>query len=221
MSVVKTAVIEPYLQEVWERKGTDLLFTATAPPLMRVDGELIPIPDVDPLEPAEVAKIVSSLLGKSLHDEFKLRKELDFSFNWGDEARFRGNAFLQRGTVALALRLIPLAIPTFDELGLPAVVERFVTLPQGLVLVTGPTGSGKSTTLASMLDYINEHRSCHILTIEDPIEYLHQHKRSAVNQREIGEDADSFYTALRRPSGRIPTCCWWGRCATPSRSRWR
>jgi len=198
MTVVKTAVIEPYLQEVWDRKGTDLLFTVGAPPLMRVDGDMMPAREGDePLDAVATAKIVSSLIGKSANDEFKGRKEFDFSFNWGDEARFRGNAFLQRGTVALSLRIIPIEIPSFEELGLPEVVEKFVKLPQGLVLVTGPTGSGKSTTLASMLDYINTHRACHILTIEDPVEYVHQHKRSAVNQREIGEDADSFYAALR------------------------
>ncbi len=124
-------------------------------------------------------------------------RELDFSFNWEDQARFRGNAYHQRGSVALSLRLIPYRIPSFDELGLPTGMRKWVELPQGLVLVTGPTGSGKSTTIAAMLDSINEHRPCHIITIEDPIEYVHRHKQAAVSQREIGIDTDSFAQALR------------------------
>jgi twitching motility protein PilT len=128
---------------------------------------------------------------------FDANCELDFAFNWQGKARFRGNVFLQRGEVALALRLIPFAIPSFDELNLPESVRRFVDLPQGFVLVTGPTGGGKSTTLASMIDQINSSRRCHILTIEDPIEYVHEHKLSAVNQREIGSDSPNFDQALR------------------------
>ena len=127
---------------------------------------------------------------------FSGRRELDFSFTWQD-ARVRGNAFHQRDTVACALRLIPSAIPSFDDLGLPPGVRHLSTLSQGLVLVTGPTGSGKSTTLASLIDHINTHRAVHVLTIEDPIEYVHSHKRSAVNQREVGEDTDTFVDALR------------------------
>jgi twitching motility protein PilT len=124
-------------------------------------------------------------------------REVDLSFAWGEYARFRANAFHQRGNVSLALRLIPFTIPTFDELGLPPIVGGLVDLPQGLVLVTGPTGSGKSTSLASMINVINQRRACHIITIEDPIEYVYEHKNSAVEQREVGIDTDSFARALR------------------------
>jgi twitching motility protein PilT len=128
---------------------------------------------------------------------FDASHEVDFSFNWQGRARFRGNAFVQRGSRSLALRLIPFEIPSFDELGLPETVREFVNLPQGFVLVTGPTGGGKSTTLASIIDCINATRRCHVLTIEDPIEYVHEHKLAAVNQREVGSDTPSFRNALR------------------------
>src|SRR5438067_1339867 len=189
--------IESYLDELWERKGTDLLVTAGAPPLVRVDGELTPIEGATTLGSTDTEKLVLSALGEDTAERFRAGKEVDFSFNWKGMARFRGNAFHQRGSMALALRLIPFRIPDFEELGLPPVVEHFVKLPQGLVLVTGPTGAGKSTTLASMIEYINQHRACHIVTIEDPIEYVHHHRRAAVNQREVGTDTDSFHHALR------------------------
>jgi twitching motility protein PilT len=195
--VDRSAPIDPWLQELWDRKGTDLLLTAGAPPLLRIDGRLEPYDDLPPLGPAEIDKIVAQILGEDLSATFDFEGEVDFSFSWKGQARFRGNAFRQRHTSALALRLIPFEIPSFGELGLPPVVDQLVNLPHGLVLVTGPTGSGKSTTLASMIERINTTRSCHIVTIEDPIEYLHQHKRSAVNQREIGEDTISFERALK------------------------
>jgi twitching motility protein PilT len=137
--------------------------------------------------------VLGSELGERLHEE----REVDFAFGWRDRARMRGNAFHQQGTVAMALRLIPREIPTFEDLGLPPIVDDLVRLPQGLILVTGPTGSGKSTSLASMLNVINEQRACHIVTIEDPIEYVHVHKRSAVNQRQVGSDTLSFASGLR------------------------
>ena len=193
----RTAVIDPWISELWERGGTDLLLTAGAPPLLRVDGQLQPYDDLAPLSPAEVDKIVAQVLGEDLMAKFDFEGEVDFSFSWKEQARFRGNAFRQRHSSALALRLIPFHIPSFDELGLPNIINKFVNLPLGLVLVTGPTGSGKSTTLASMIEYINENRACHIITIEDPIEYMHHHKKSAVNQREIGEDSISFERALK------------------------
>lgn len=196
MARAKLEAINAYLKELWERRGTDLLLTAGAPPLIRVDGKLQAL-DGGPLTPSDCQRLILSVLTEELSVEFKRLKEIDFSFNWEGTARFRANAFLQRGSMGLCLRLIPYRIPTFEELGLPAAVERFVRLPQGLVLVTGPTGAGKSTTLASMIDSINDHRSCHVLTIEDPIEYVHKHKKSAVNQREIGEDSISFARALR------------------------
>jgi len=190
------AQIEPLLQAVWTAGGTDLLLTPGAPPLMRVDGALRALgPKV--LEAPEVDRLVDGVLGKELVERFRRIHQVDFAFSWAGKARVRGNAFRQKGSAALAMRVIPYAIPTFAELGLPAIVEDWVRMPKGLVLVTGPTGSGKSTSLAAMIDYINHHRAVHILTIEDPIEYLHTHKRSAINQREVGTDTDSFADALR------------------------
>ena len=193
----RSAAIDPWITELWERGGTDLLLTAGAPPLLRVDGQMQPYDGMAPLTPTECDKLVAQVLGEDLMAKFDFEGEVDFSFSWKEQARFRGNAFRQRHSSALALRLIPFHIPSFDELGLPDIITKFVNLPLGLVLVTGPTGSGKSTTLASMIEYINEHRACHIITIEDPIEYMHHHKKSAVNQREIGEDSISFERALK------------------------
>ena len=188
--------VEAYLEELWERKGTDLLLTPGTPPMVRVDGEMVRL-DVDPLTAEQTTEIVRDMLGKQLGDEFAANKEVDFSFSWRDQARFRGNAFMQRGSCSLALRMIPYDIPSLSDLGLPDVVASLTTTRQGLILVTGPTGSGKSTTLAAMIDRINESRACHIVTIEDPIEYVHRHKKAAVNQREVGEDTLSFERALR------------------------
>jgi twitching motility protein PilT len=190
------SLIDDRLQELCRRGASDLLLTAGSPSLLRIDGELVAL-DEAPLTVADTAKIVDALLDVEMHERFRTEREVDFSFGRPGLARFRANAFHQRGAAAVALRLIPFGIPTFEELDLPAVCERIVTLPHGLVLVTGPTGSGKSTTLAAMINRINETRACHIVTIEDPIEYLHQHKRSAVNQREIGIDAISFPRAVR------------------------
>jgi twitching motility protein PilT len=194
MSSVDVGPIEHLLQRVNDADATDLHLTVGAPPLMRHNGVLEPLEEkaltADTLEP-----MLREFLGDLL-PEFDVRKEIDFSFDFGD-SRYRGNAFRQRGTLCCALRHIPNDIPSFDALGLPPIIEDLARLPQGLVLVTGPTGSGKSTTLASMIDWINTHRRCHVLTIEDPVEYVHQHKSSIVNQREIGPDADDFQTALR------------------------
>ena len=197
MTTRAAATFDKYLAYLWDHEGSDLLLTAGAPPLARIDGAIGPIPDTDPLDGETIEKLTTSVLPPEHQERFRTGKEVDFSFSWEGKARFRANAFHQRRTVALAVRLIPFAIPSFEELGLPAITEKLVGLQQGLVLVTGPTGAGKSTTLAAMLDWINEHRQCHILTIEDPIEYIHSHKRSAVNQREVGDDTDSFERALR------------------------
>jgi twitching motility protein PilT len=193
---VDIAGIEQYLTVLALHNATDLHLTAGAPPLLRIDGKLTPI-DEPPLSADQVAELVMGLLDPELVTRFHEEKEIDFSFSWRDEIRFRANVFRQQGTVALALRAIPFDIPTFDELGLPPIMEYFAGLPQGLLLVTGPTGSGKSTTQASVIDFINHNRECHILTIEDPIEYVHRHHRSAVNQREVGIDTNSFERALR------------------------
>jgi twitching motility protein PilT len=145
----------------------------------------------------EIHTLVETLLDPAQRAIFEEQQDVDFAFSWHDRARLRASAFTQRGQTALALRMIPSAIPSFPELGLPPAADWLATLPRGLVLVTGPTGSGKSTTLASIIDRINETRSHHILTIEDPVEFLHHHKMSAVTQREIGLDSPSFDRALR------------------------
>ena len=189
--------VDGLLGALWDRGGSDLLLTAGAPPMVRVDGLIVRLPDLAPLRPADTERYLAGLLNPSQAAAFDTRRELDFSFNWRGQARLRASAFTQRGSVAIALRLIRYDLPTFDDLGLPDVLAGYVTLPQGLVLVTGPTGSGKSTTLASLIDRINSTRPCHILTIEDPIEYVHRHKVAAVNQRQVGEDTDSFASALR------------------------
>ena len=197
MPILDVTRLGPFLDTLWASGGTDLLFAAGSPPRMRVGGKLSPIAGHDPLSPAEVTDLVFGLLDEQSRAALRRHKDLDFAFTWDDRARLRGNAYLQAGTVALALRLIPQRIPSFEELRLPAVLDEFCNLSQGLVLVTGPTGSGKTTTIAAMIDRINATRACHILTIEDPIEYVHAHRVAAVSQREIGADTDSFAAALR------------------------
>jgi len=190
------ADVDALIEQLWNAGGTDLLLTAGTTPLLRVNGELAPAIDYAPLKAADTAAMVDALLNDAQREMFA-RRDIDFSFSWREGARIRGNAFRQQGSAAVALRMIPRHIPSFEDLGTPAVVQRFAELKQGLVFVTGPTGSGKSTTLASIIDWINTNRAVHIITVEDPIEYVHQHKRSAVNQREVGEDTETFADALR------------------------
>jgi len=190
-------VVEQLLEALWQQKGSDLLLTPGSAPLLRVDGRLERLGEAAPLTPADTEAMLLVLLSDKQAAEFERRREVDLSFSWRDRARFRVNGFRQRGSVAVALRLIPYDLPDLDRLGVPATAQAWSDLPQGLVLVTGPTGSGKSTTLAAMVDRINSTRPCHILTIEDPIEYVHRHKVAAVNQREVGTDTDSFPVALR------------------------
>ncbi len=192
-----TSGIEDLLEAVWECGGTDLLLTVGSPPLCRIDGDLEPIEDYPALTPDAAEAMIVGLLSFDALTEFRERREIDFAFTWRDLARIRGNAFFQRQTMALALRVVSAATPTLDELCVPDVLEGFANLTHGLVLVTGPTGSGKSTTQAALINHINETRKCHIVTIEDPIEYLHTNKLSAVNQREVGTDTESFERALR------------------------
>lgn len=189
-------LLNPYVDALLTRGGTDLLFTAGSPAAARVSGRLTPV-EARSLQAEDIEQLLASLLSEDLRERFKETGEVDFSVDVPGATRFRGNAFMQRGTVAIALRAIPNQIPSFDSLGIPEPVRRFAELPQGLVLVTGPTGSGKSTTLASILDVINSNRPVHILTIEDPIEYVHDHKLAVVNQREVGQDTHSFASALR------------------------
>jgi twitching motility protein PilT len=197
VSTVQAEVIETWLRHVWELGGTDLLLTAGSPPRVRIDGGLRPVAGEAILHGDRIDGLVQALLTPLLLEQLAAHKDVDFSFSWRDHARFRGNAFTQKGHLALALRMIPSAIPSFADLGLPEAATWLAGLPRGLVLVTGPTGSGKSTTLASIIDHINDNRCVHVLTLEDPIEYVHHHKQSAVNQREIGVDSDSFERALR------------------------
>jgi twitching motility protein PilT len=189
--------IDDLLEIVWRSGGTDLLLTADSAPLIRVDGHVEPIADRVRLTGADAGRLINSCFDGPAQERLVADMELDFAFNWRDLARFRGNAFHQRHNLAMSLRLIPYKIPSPTELRLPKSVGQFVTLPQGLVLMTGPTGAGKSTTQASMIDWINANRQVHIVTIEDPIEYVHRHQRSAVNQREVGQDTPSFERALR------------------------
>jgi twitching motility protein PilT len=194
---VQSEEIEPWLQILWEQHGSDLLLAGGSAPRIRVNGALTPIDGAVPLSGEEIDNLVQTLLTPQLAATFETQQDVDFSFSWGDRARLRGSAFTQRGETALALRIIPARIPSFEDLGLPSVAESLAKLPRGFVLVTGPTGSGKSTTLAAIIDRINDTRSLHILTIEDPVEYVHHHKMSAVSQREIGSDSPSFDRALR------------------------
>jgi twitching motility protein PilT len=189
--------IDALLEALWQAGGTDLLLTAGLPPQFRVHGDLRPVPDQPKLSGIDTEALLAEVLSPAQFSAFAGQHEYDFSFSWREEARIRGNAFTQRDQTTVALRMIPRQVPTMEQLGLPPVIEKFTQQHQGLVLVTGPTGSGKSTTLAAMIDRINTQRACHILTIEDPIEYVHEHKRSAVSQREVGSDTASFPDALR------------------------
>lgn len=179
-----------------ESNGSDLHVTTNTPPQIRVDGKLTAL-DFPPLNQVETKQLCYSVLTEAQKHKFEEENELDLSFGVKGLSRFRGNVFIQRGAVAGVFRVIPYKILTFEELGLPSVVVELCAKPRGLILVTGPTGSGKSTTLASMIDYININRREHIVTIEDPIEYLHPHKGCLVNQREVGADTKGFKNALK------------------------
>ena len=177
--------------------ASDLHLTVSRPPMVRQSGDLVPIEGTGELNAIELDRMVGSLLDETKSREFKHSHQVDFSFGINGVGRFRANAFRQRGCTALALRVVPHRISPLDELGAPAACTRLLNAPYGLVLVVGPTGSGKSTTLAAMIDQINRDRACHILTIEDPVEFVHTHKRSLVNQREVGTDVNSFEDGLR------------------------
>ena len=191
----------PTLSELLKRMvdsgGSDLHLTTNSPPRVRVHGELKPLDDIPPLGPAETKQLAYSILTDAQKHRFEENLELDFSFGIKNIARFRGNLFNQRGATAGVFRVIPFEIKSFDQLKLPQVLRKLCEKPRGLILVTGPTGSGKSTTLATMLDLINETRYEHMLTIEDPIEFIHPHKKCLVNQREVHADTHSFANALR------------------------
>ena len=189
--------VERWLDEMWTLGASDLHLAVGAPPQIRVDGALQAVSGTAaPLGAPEIAKHATALLGRDAAT-LDVRGSVDFGITWRARARLRGNLFKERGNLGIALRMIPQEIPGLDWLGVPPAVSALLGLPSGIVIVTGPTGSGKSTTLASLLDAINRQRSCHIITIEDPVEYLHQHRSSIVQQREIGTDATSFPDALR------------------------
>jgi twitching motility protein PilT len=184
------------LRAMIEKGASDLHIATGSPPLLRVDGEVVPL-KLPPLGPVETKQLCYSVLTEEQRRQFETDKELDLSFGVKGLSRYRANLFIQRGAVSAAFRAIPFKILSYDELGLPPSVAELAARPRGLVLVTGPTGSGKSTTLAAIIDKINEETRQHIMTIEDPIEYLHAHKRCLVNQREVGHDTTSFKQALK------------------------
>jgi twitching motility protein PilT len=184
------------LRAMIEKGASDMHITTGSPPLLRIDGAIVPL-KLSPLSPIETKQLCYSVLTEEQKIQFEKHKELDLSFGVKSLSRFRANIFMQRGAVSGAFRSIPFKILSFDELGLPPIVAELASKPRGLILVTGPTGSGKSTTLASIIDKINSETRQHIMTVEDPIEYLHPHKRSIVNQREIGSDTGTFKQALK------------------------
>jgi twitching motility protein PilT len=185
------------LQEVIQRGASDLHITVGERPKLRVDGNLVNAGYPNVLAPKDTMALAYSILTENQKKRFETEDELDFSFGVQNLSRFRGNVYKQRGCVAMAIRQIPYEIHSIEKLGLPPVVKKLAERPRGLVLVTGPTGSGKSTTLAAMLDKINRERQSHIITIEDPIEFIHRHKGCVVNQREVGADTQGFAQALK------------------------
>lgn len=190
------AHMDDLLRMAVERKASDIHLTAGLPPMIRLDGEVVPLP-YEVLSPQQTQRLIYEVLGDEQLEKFENTHELDFGYSVRGLARFRFNVYMQRTSVAGAMRMIPNRIPSFDELRLPPIIREIAKRSSGLVLVTGPTGSGKSTTIASMIDDINETRQGHIMTIEDPIEYLHRHKKCMVNQRELGSDTYSLHNALR------------------------
>ena len=197
MHVARTDSLDPLLRYLWQYGATDLHVVANGIPRVRIDGKLLAVTDAPISTPEFLNRIIEELLSEDDRATFAEERQFDFAFNWGDTARFRANAFFQLDAPALALRLIPTDIPAPEQLGLPPVCGQLVNLPHGLILVTGPTGSGKSTTLAAMVGWINQNKPVHILTIEDPVEYIHPSKLALVNQREVGADATSFAQGLK------------------------
>jgi len=185
------------LEEMLEKEASDLHITAGERPKLRIDGDITDSSVTDVMTPKDSLHLAYSVLTENQKKRFETEDELDFSFGIQNLARFRGNVFKQRGCVSMVIRMIPFNVRTFQELGLPPVIAKLAERPRGLILVTGPTGSGKSTTLAAIIDKINKERKGHIITVEDPIEFIHRHQACIVNQREIGTDTKSFANALK------------------------
>ncbi len=185
------------LEEMIEREASDLHITAGERPKLRIDGDITDSSVNEVLTPKDTLQLAYSVLTENQKKRFETEDELDFSFGIQNLARFRGNVFKQRGCVAVVIRMIPFNVKTFQDLGLPPIVAKLAEKPRGLILVTGPTGSGKSTTLAAVIDKINKERKGHIITVEDPIEFIHRHQACIVNQREVGTDTKSFGSALK------------------------
>ena len=190
--------VDQALERLMERAGSDLLISSGSRPRIRKDGKLEELEgDAEVLMPADTERMVRDVLDADQLRELEKKRHVDFSFTWHEKARIRGNVYYQRNSMAAAFRLLPLEIPSFEMLGIPESVHRLLERQHGLLLVTGPTGSGKSTTQAAMIDHINATRPFHIITIEDPIEYVHKHKMAIVDQRQVGEDTPSFSEGLR------------------------
>ncbi len=189
-------LINHFLRAGFELKASDIHLTVGVPPTMRINGELKKY-GKNILKPADIEGMAKEIIPENMWDKFKEKGELDFSYGLPGVSRFRVNAYLQRASVALAIRVVPSTIPTLEELYMPDVLKKIAEKPQGLVLVTGPTGSGKSTTLASMIQFMNETMRRHIITLEDPIEYLHKHGNCIIEQREVGFDTNNFANGLR------------------------
>jgi len=192
-----TINLRALLEEMIEKEASDLHITAGESPKLRIDGEITNSSVSHVMTPKDTLQLAYSVLTENQKKRFETDDELDFSFGIQNLARFRGNCFKQRGCVGMVIRMIPFSVRTFQDLGLPPVVAKLAERPRGLVLVTGPTGSGKSTTLAAMIDKINKERKSHIITVEDPIEFIHRHQSCIVNQREVGTDTKSFASALK------------------------
>ena len=189
--------IATLLEQVLLRGASDLHLTAGTPPTIRVNGALVRLDEYPALHPEQLQRMIYSILSQKQREKFEAEMELDTSYALPGKSRFRVNVYYQRGAIGGAFRMIPYEIKSVEELGLPRQVEMFARTPRGMVLVTGPTGSGKSTTLATLVDVVNQERDSHIMTVEDPIEFLHRHKRAMVNQREVGQDTQGFAQALK------------------------
>jgi twitching motility protein PilT len=200
---LQSTLIKTFLEDCKEANASDLLLTRGAPPQLRVNGLLQPLPH-PPLTTEEIEECVNGLLSHRQKMILDTYKSVDFSYEFEGSAKFRFNVYYQRGSLAIASRIIPDKIPSFTQLGLPGVLKEFADRPSGLFLVTGPAGSGKSTTLAAMMNYINTRKPLHIITLEDPIEYEHHHQKSLIDQREVGSDVDSFAEALKAVTRQSP-----------------